>query len=98
MSEIIIYQTPDNKTQVDVLLEQDTVWLTQGQIVSLFKSSKANISEHTKNIFEEGELDRLQTVRKFRQVRKEGKRTVERQIDQYNIDVIIAVGATAGLF
>ena len=92
MSEIIIYQTPDNKTQVDVLLEQDTVWLTQGQIVSLFKSSKANISEHTKNIFEEGELDRLQTVRKFRTVRLEGSRQVEREIEHYNLDVIISVG------
>lgn len=92
MSEIIIYQTPDNKTQVDVLLEQDTVWLTQGQIVSLFKSSKASISEHTKNIFEEGELDRLQTVRKFRTVRTEGKKQVSRMLEYYNLDLILSIG------
>lgn len=92
MSEIIIYQTPDNETHVDVLLEQDTVWLTQGQIVDLFNSSKANISEHAKNIFEEGELDRRQTVRKFRTVRKEGRKQVSRMLDYYNLDLILSIG------
>lgn len=68
MSEIEIYKGKDNQTYVQVKFDLETAWLTQSQIVKLFQSSKANISEHTKNIFTEGELDRNQTVRKFRTV------------------------------
>ncbi|MCX8080100.1 MAG: virulence protein RhuM/Fic/DOC family protein [Bacteroidia bacterium] len=92
MSEIIIYQSPDNKTEIEVKLENDTVWLTQAQMVQLFDSSKSNVSEHLKSIFHSGELDYSSTVRKFRTVRKEGSRTVSRNLEYYNLDVIISLG------
>ena len=92
MSEIVIYNSSDNQTQIEVTFEQDSVWLTQGQIVTLFQSSKANISEHTKHIFNEGELEKNQTVRKFRTVRIEGKKEVSRELTHYNLDLIISVG------
>ena len=98
MSEIILYQTPDMKTELEVKFDGDTVWLTQNQIALLFKGSRTNIVEHIQNIYKTAELDEVSTCRKFRQVRKEGKRTVERQIDHYKLDVIIAVRATAGFF
>jgi hypothetical protein len=91
-SEIIIYQTVDKQTQIDVRFESETVWLTQNQLVKLFSSSKANISEHLKNIFSTGELSPDATVRKIRTVQKEGKRTVSREIEHYNLDVIISLG------
>ena len=91
-SEIIIYQNPDGSIKIDVRLEEETVWLTQAQLCELFQKSKATISEHIKNVFEEGELDASATVRKFRTVQQEGGRTVERDIDYYNLDVIISVG------
>lgn len=91
-SEIIIYQNNDGNIKIDVRLEDETVWLSQAQICELFQKSKATISEHIKNVFEEGELDSLATVRKFRIVQTEGNRTVERDIDYYNLDVIISVG------
>lgn len=90
--EIVIYQTEDGQTSIDVKLENETVWLTQLQIVALFQSSKANISEHITHIFEAGELDEISTVRKFRTVQKEGKRMVNREIDYYNLDLIISIG------
>ncbi|MFN8281302.1 MAG: virulence protein RhuM/Fic/DOC family protein [Saprospiraceae bacterium] len=92
MSEIVIYQTPDNQTQVEVQFEGETFWLNQAQLVALFNSSKANISEHLKSIFKTGELSELATVRKFRTVRQEGKRLVSREIEHYNLDVIISLG------
>jgi hypothetical protein len=79
MNQIEIYQTKDKQTQVGVKFEQETVWLTQTQIVELFKTTKSNISEHTKHIFEEGELEPSQTVRKFRTVQTEGKKKVSSQ-------------------
>lgn len=91
-SEILIYQNPDGNIKIDVRLEDETVWLTQTQICSLFQKSKATISEHIKNVFEEGELDVGATVRNFRTVQIEGNRNVERDIDYYNLDVIISVG------
>ena len=90
-NEIIIYQ-PDSTLSLDVRVEDDTVWLTQAQIVELFASSKANISEHLKNIFVSNELDRGATVRKFRTVRIEGGRSVNRNLDYFNLDVIISIG------
>lgn len=91
-SQIIIYQTPDGQTSVDVTLDLDTVWLTQAQIVDLFKSSKANISEHIKHIISSGELELGATVRKFRTVRQEGKRQISRELEHYSLDMIISIG------
>jgi hypothetical protein len=90
-NEIILYQQ-DSSVQLDVMVENETVWLTQAQMVALFDSSKANISEHIKNIYDTHELDKNSTVRKFRTVQKEGKREVVRQIDYFNLDMIIALG------
>lgn len=90
-NEIIIYQ-PDEELSLDVRVDDETVWLTQSQIVELFESSKANISEHLKHIFDSGELSKEATVRKFRTVRQEGNRNVTRNIDFFNLDVIISVG------
>jgi len=70
--DIVIYQTDDGDTKIDVRFVDETVWLTQAQLVELFQSSKANISEHITNIYEEGELDKESTVRKFRTVQIEG--------------------------
>jgi hypothetical protein len=91
-SEIILYQTEDGTTKIEVHLEDETVWLSQAQLGELFQKAKATISEHLKNIYEEGELVERSTVRKYRTVQKEGNRDVEREIDFYNLDVIISVG------
>ncbi len=90
-NEIILYQ-PDSTTSLDVRVAEETVWLTQAQIVELFTSSKANVSEHLKHIFESKELDKEATVRKFRTVRIEGGRSVNRNLEYFNLDVIISVG------
>lgn len=89
--EIILYQ-PDSEVKLEVRLEEETVWLTQAQIVELFHSSKANISEHIKNIYEQEELNESATVRDFRTVRQEGKRQVVRTLTYYNLDAIISIG------
>jgi hypothetical protein len=92
-SEIIIYQSEDGNTKVEVRLEGETVWLTLNQLVELFQKAKSTISEHIKNIFEEGELPFNEaTVRKFRTVQTEGERAVERELEYFNLDVIISVG------
>ncbi len=91
-SKILIYQTDDGRTQIDVRLENDTVWLTQTQMADLFKSSRTNIIEHIQNIYTDGELNEKSTCRKIRQVRQEGKRTVNREITMFNLDMIISVG------
>ena len=91
-NKIVIYQTEDGKTQLDVKLENETVWLTQAQLVLLFDSSKANVSEHIKHIYEDGELAADSTVRKFRTVQTEGKRQVGRNVTYYNLDLIISLG------
>lgn len=90
--EIIIYTSEDGSISLDTKLENDTIWLSQDMIVTLFNSSKANISEHISHIFQEEELDRESTVRKFRTVRKEGSRNVSRNLEYYNLDMIIAIG------
>lgn len=90
--EIILYQQEDGAPAVEVRLEGDTVWVTQAQLVELFQSSKANISEHIRNVFDEGEVDREATVREFRTVRQEGSRRVTRVLTYYNLDVILSVG------
>ena len=87
--EIIVYQAADGLTRVDVRFEGDTVWLTQAQLVDLYHSSKANISEHIKHILEEGELEKDRVVRKFRTTAADGKNY---QVMHYNLDMIIAIG------
>jgi hypothetical protein len=91
-SEILIYQNPDGNIKIDVRLDEETVWLTQEQMATLFGKGRSTVTEHIANVFEEGELEQNRTCRKFRQVRQEGNREVEREIDHYNLDVIISVG------
>lgn len=91
-NEIIIYQTQDGQTKIDVRLENETVWLTQNQMAELFQTTKQNISSHIKNIFEEGELSENSTVKDYLTVQQEGNRKVSRNISYYNLDVIISVG------
>ena len=90
--EIIIYQTEDGLTKLDVRMEDETVWLTQQQMAELFQTSRTNVVDHIKNIYEEGELDDNSTCRKFRQVRMEGSRQVTRELPFYNLDMIISLG------
>ncbi len=90
--EIIIYQADEASTILEVRIDSETLWLTQNQIVELFDSSKANISEHIKNIFLTKELDEKTTVRKFRIVQNEGGRSVSRVLLHYNLDMIISIG------
>ena len=90
--EIIIYQTEDGQTVLETKIDQDTVWLSQKQMVELFQTSKQNISLHIRNCFAEGELSPESTVKEYLTVQREGKRSVERMVDHYNLDVIISVG------
>lgn len=90
--DIVIYQTEDGNTKIDVRFVDETVWLTQLQMAELFHSSRTNIVEHIQHIYEEGELDEASTCRKFRQVRTEGNRQVTREIPYYNLDMIISLG------
>ncbi len=90
--EIIIYQSDDKNIHLEVRLEDETVWLSQNQMVELFQSTKQNISLHINNIFKEGELIQSATVKDYLTVQKEGLRTVKRKITVYNLDVIISVG------
>jgi hypothetical protein len=91
-TEIIIYQADDGRTKIDVRMENETVWLSLDQMSELFQRDKSTTSRHIKNIFEEGELTREATVAKIATVQIEGGREVERQIEYYNLDVIISVG------
>ena len=91
-SNIIIYQSEDGKTHIEVRVENETVWLTQQQMAELFQSSRTNVVEHIKHIYEEGELDEQSTCRKFRQVQTEGGRQVSRELPFYNLDMIISLG------
>lgn len=90
--EIIIYQTDDGLTHIDVKMEEETVWLTQQQMAELYQTSRTNVVEHITHIYEEGELDENSTCRKFRQVRQEGNRQVNREMVYYNLDMIISLG------
>lgn len=90
--QMLIYQSEDGSIKIDVRFEQDTVWLTLEQMSTLFGRDKSTISRHIKNVFEEGELATVATVAKFATVQVEGERTVQRNIDYYNLDVIISVG------
>ena len=90
--EIVIYQTDDGLTKINVNMKDETVWLSLEQMAELFQRDKSTISRHIKNVFEDGELVRESTVAKFATVQSEGNRQVERIIDYYNLDVIISVG------
>ena len=92
MSEFLIYQTEGGKTQISVVLENETLWLSQKQLSELFGKAKGTISEHIKHIFEDGELLPAATVRLFRTVQTEGSRTVEREVEHYNLDMVLALG------
>ena len=90
--DIIIYQTDDGLTKIDVKIQNETVWLSQQQMAELFGTSRTNVIEHINNIYLEGELDKNSTCQNFRQVQKEGNRTVSREIPFYNLDMIISLG------
>lgn len=87
--EIVIYQTDDGDTKIDVRFVDETVWLTQAQLCELYQTSKSNVSEHIKNIFEEGELEENSVVRKFRTTASDGKNY---SVSYYNLDMIISLG------
>ena len=91
-NKIVIYQTDDGRTQIDVRLENDTVWLTQAQIAELFQTDRTSIVRHVNNIYKVEELDKESTCAKIAQVQIEGKRTVKRIVPFYNLDMIISVG------
>ena len=88
-NKVIIYTANDGKTKIDVKLEEETLWLTQAQMCELYQTSKSNVSEHIKHIFEEGELNEESVVRKFRTTAADGK---EYLVSHYNLDMIIALG------
>jgi hypothetical protein len=90
--EIIIYQTADGLTKIDIRMANNSLWLTQAQIAEAFGRERSVITKHINNIFAEGELDKNSTCAKFAQVQIEGKRQVERAVEYYNLDVVIAVG------
>lgn len=90
--QIIIYQNPDGNIDVEVVLQDDSVWLTLNQITELFERDKSVISRHIRNVFKEGELERGATVAKNATVQKEGNREVIREIEYYNLDIILSVG------
>ncbi len=90
--DIIIYQSADGQTRINVRVEDETVWLSQQQMSDLFQTSRTNVNEHIKHIFEEGELKEEATCRNFRQVQQEGNRQVSRELPFYNLDMIISLG------
>ncbi len=91
-NQIEIYQANDGTTQIDVQFEQETVWLNRNQLVSLFDRDIKTIGKHINNVFKEGELSKEATVAKYATVQKEGDRQVTRDVEHYNLDVIISVG------
>ncbi|CCG93852.1 putative Death-on-curing protein [Marinobacter nauticus ATCC 49840] len=90
--QVRIFTSTDGQAQLEVALEQETVWLSQVQMAELFGKDVRTVNEHVSNVFQERELEKEPTIRKFRIVRQEGKRQVQREIDHYNLDMIISVG------
>ena len=90
--ELIVYQSDDGQIRLDVRLEDETVWLTQPMMAELFQTTQQNISQHVIRVYEEGELEQEATHKKFLSVRQEGNRQVQRNLDYYNLDMIISVG------
>lgn len=91
-SQLIIYTSPQGKIEMKIHLEEETIWLTQAQLAKLFEKDRDTISEHINNIYREQELDKKATTRKFRVVQKEGTKAINRTLEHYNLDMIIAVG------
>ena len=91
-NDFILYKVPNGAIKIEAYIQDETIWLTQQKIADVFGVSKSTISEHITNIFESGELEKEATVRKFRTVQKEGEREVTRNLEYYNLDVIISVG------
>ena len=91
-SQIVIYQSDSGETRLEVRLQEETVWLTQSLMAELYQTTKQNVSLHVRNIYEEGELAPEATVKQYLTVRQEGSRSVQRLLDYYNLDMIIAVG------
>ena len=89
--DLIIYEDENDKIEIEAFLYDETLWLPLNKIAELFEKNKMTISEHIKNIYDEGELERNSTIRNFLTVQNEGTRTVKRNIDYYNLDMIIAV-------
>ncbi|EMB64642.1 virulence protein [Streptococcus mutans SA38] len=92
ISNFVLYTTPNGEVQLDILLRDENLWLTQKGISELFGVAKSTVSHHLSNIYNDGELDKLATVRNFRTVQKEGSRAVQRELEYYNLDAIISVG------
>ncbi len=90
--QFLVYRAEDGKVQIDVRLENESVWLTQNQMAELFQTTQQNISLHVQNIYQEGELQPQATHKESLSVRQEGSRQVKRQVDLYNLDAIISVG------
>ena len=90
--EIVIYQTKDGKTSIDVKLENETVWLNQARMAELFQTDRTSIVKHVNNIYKSEELEKDSTCAKIAQVQMEGNRTIKRHIIYYNLDMIISVG------
>ena len=90
--EILLYQSTDGQTKIQVRFEDKTVWLSQKNLADLFQVSVSSVNEHLSHIFDEGELSPEATIRKFRIVQTEGKRDVARTVDHYNLEAILAVG------
>jgi hypothetical protein len=91
-SSIVLYQTEDGRTRIQCRFEDETIWLPQAQLAELFQVTVPTVNEHLKGIFADGELDAGATIRKFRIVRLEGSRQVEREIEHYRLEAILAVG------
>ena len=91
-SEILLYTSPDGQVQLDIRLQDDTLWMTQQMMAELFQTTVQNIIMHVGNIYQEAELQREGTCKEFLQVRKEGSRSVRRPVNFYNLDMILSVG------
>ena len=92
ISNFILYTTPNGDVQLDILLQDENLWLTQKGLAELFGVERSVITKHLKNIYDSGELDKVSTCAKFAQVQQEGNRTVRRELEYYNLDAIISVG------
>ena len=91
-NEILLYETADGETRLEVLVQDESVWLSQRDMALLFQKAVAAINEHIRNVYREGELPRESTIRNFRIVQREGNRDVSREVAHYNLDMIISVG------
>ncbi|MDW7669671.1 MAG: RhuM family protein, partial [Bacillota bacterium] len=91
-NDILIYQTEDGKTKIDVKIENETVWMTQKSIAELYQTTTQNITQHIKSIYRDKELEKNSTCKNYLQVQNEGNRKVEREVNFYNLEIIISVG------